>query len=758
MKVYLFPGQGSQQKGMGEELFDEFRDLTRTADDILGYSIQELCIDDPGGNLVKTQYTQPALFTVNAMNFLKCRSEGEAPDYVAGHSVGEFSALFAAGVVDFETGLKLVQKRGELMSQAKGGGMAAVLGIDGEKVVELIEEHKLKNLYVANYNSSFQIVISGPKEDIEAAESIFLQGGATHYRVLNVSGAFHTPYMQPAQKKFKRFAKKFEYFEPQIPVISNVTARPYEPNSALSNIVEQITTPVRWTETVRYLLAMGAGPMDFDEMGPGGVLKGLVMRINHEAGPLDLSQEEPPAPVEVVELEPVQVTESNGAFDAETLGDETFKADYNLRFAYLGGGMYRGIASKEMVVRLGKKGMMGFLGTGGMKLNEVEDAVGFIQKELSSGQPYGMNLVSTPGFPEIEEELVDLFLRLHVPVIEAAAFLTITPALVKFRAKGLTVDGDGISISHRVIAKVSRPEVAEHFLKPAPERIVNKLLQAGKISAAEAELLKSVPMADDLCVEADSGGHTDMGVAYALMPAMIALRDRMMKEYGYKQRVRVGAAGGIGTPAAAAAAFVLGADFVLTGSINQCTVEAGTSDVVKDMLQEMNVQDTDYAPAGDMFELGARVQVLKRGVFFPARANKLYDLYRQFNSLEELDSKTRQQLQQRYFKKNFDEIYEECKRFYPASEIKRADQNPKHKMALVFRWYFGYSSRLALGGHTEGKVDFQVNCGPALGAFNQWVKGGPLENWRNRHVDEIGEKLMRETAELLNRRFHSMAS
>jgi trans-AT polyketide synthase/acyltransferase/oxidoreductase domain-containing protein len=750
MKVYLFPGQGSQQKGMGEELFDEFRDITQAADDILGYSIKELCIDDPGGNLVKTQYTQPALFTVNAMNYLARSRESGIPAYVAGHSVGEFSALFAAEVIDFETGLKLVKKRGELMSQAKGGGMAAVLGMDQEKVAELIEGHRLETLHVANYNSSFQIVISGPKADIESAEPLFLEGGATHYRVLNVSGAFHTPFMEPAKKKFKRFAKKFQFNEPRIPVISNVTARPYEPGSALENIVEQITSPVRWTETVRYLLAMGAGPMAFDEMGPGGVLKGLVMRINHEAGPLDLTAEQE---------ESAAVEESAASFfQAESLGDPQFKKDYNLRYAYLGGGMYRGIASKEMVVRFGKSGMLGFLGTGAMKPREVEEAIVAIQKELSPGQPYGMNLVATPGFPHMEEELVDLFIRQRVPVIEAAAFMTITPALVKYRAKGLTLDGGVVTVNNRIIAKVSRPEVAEHFLKPAPERVVKKLLDAGKITATEVEALRSVPMADDLCVEADSGGHTDMGVAYALMPAMIALRDRMMKECGYRRNVRVGAAGGIGTPEAAAAAFVLGADFVVTGSINQCTVEAGTSDVVKDMLQEMNVQDTDYAPAGDMFELGARVQVLKRGVFFPARANKLYDLYRQFNSLDELDSKTRQQLQQRYFKKNFDEIYNECRLFYPPEEIKRADQNPKHKMALVFRWYFGYSSRLALSGNTEGKVDFQVNCGPALGAFNQWVKGGPLENWRNRHVDEIGQKLMRETAELLNRRFQRMAS
>src|SRR5262249_24592935 len=157
----------------------------------------------------------------------------------------------------------------------------------------------------------------------------------------------------------------------------------------------------------------------------------------------------------------------------------------------------------------------------------------------------------------------------------------------------------------------------------------------------------------DICVEADSGGHTDGGVAYALMPAMIRLRDEMMAKYHYDKPIRVGAAGGIGTPESAAAAFIMGADFILTGSINQCSVEAGTSDAVKDILQGLNVQDKSYAPAGDMFELGAKVQVVRKGLFFPARANKLYDLYQRFNSIDEIDEKTQQQIQEKYFQRSF---------------------------------------------------------------------------------------------------------
>jgi trans-AT polyketide synthase/acyltransferase/oxidoreductase domain-containing protein len=349
---------------------------------------------------------------------------------------------------------------------------------------------------------------------------------------------------------------------------------------------------------------------------------------------------------------------------------------------------------------------------------------------------------------------VDIFIALGVRNIEAAAFLQVTPALVRYRAQGLERDASGkVHISNKIMAKVSRPEVAKAFLSPAPERLVAKLVAENKISPEKAALLKEIPMADHICVEADSGGHTDGGVAYALMPAMTKLRNEMMAKYQYPQKVGIGAAGGIGTPEAAAAAFMLGADFIMTGSINQCTVEAAVSDRVKDLLQQINVQDTEYAPAGDMFELGAKVQVVKKGVFFPARANKLFEVYRQYNSLEEIDTKTKRQITEKYFKRSFEKVYEDVKNYYPAREIEQAEQNPKYKMALVFRWYFGYSSRLALTGNEESVIDYQIHCGPSLGAFNQWIKGTNWEDWRNRHVDEIGLKMMNETAMLLNQQF-----
>ncbi|HEY0791886.1 MAG TPA: hypothetical protein VGD78_12555, partial [Chthoniobacterales bacterium] len=279
------------------------------------------------------------------------------------------------------------------------------------------------------------------------------------------------------------------------------------------------------------------------------------------------------------------------------------------------------------------------------------------------------------------------------------------------------------------------------------------------ITPLQAELAEKVPMTDDLCVEADSGGHTDRGVFHALFPVMRRLRDSFAQESGTTGPVCVGAAGGLGTPESIAAAFILGADFVLTGSINQCTVEAGTSDAVKDLLQGAHVQDTDVVPAGDAFEVGGKVQVFRKGLLFPARAKKLYELYRQFHSLEQIDAQTRHQIESRYFKRSFAEVYAETKAYYAQvmpEMIERAERDEKHKMALIFRWYFVHTNRLALSGDPADKVDYQIHCGPALGAFNQWARRTRFESWRERHVDEMAENLMAGAAAVLDDRLTAL--
>jgi len=443
----------------------------------------------------------------------------------------------------------------------------------------------------------------------------------------------------------------------------------------------------------------------------------------------------------------------------EQLGCAEFRRDYGLRYAYLAGAMYKGIASKELVVAMGKGGFLGFLGTGGMRLDEVESSIRFIQASLSPDHAYGMNLLANNS-AQYEDAIVDLFLRYGVRNVEASSYMQLSPSLIRYRLKGLHVDAMGRVVApNKVMAKLSRPEVAEQFLSPPAEKIVHQLLAQGHISQREAELSRHIPVAQEICVEADSGGHTDQGVAFAIFPAIRLLSRRLHERHRYPHPFRVGCAGGIGTPEAAAAAFAMGADFIMTGSINQCTVEASTSAEVKDLLQAINIQDTAYAPAGDLFELGAKVQVLKKGVFFPARANKLYELYSNHDSLDQIDGKTLRMLEEKYFRRSIDAVWAETEAFYEQhrpEELKLIRTSPKKKMSAIFRWYFVRTSRLALSGDPQCKVDYQVHTGPALGAFNQWVKGSRLEDWRQRHVAEIGHQLMSATAELMSRQINHM--
>jgi len=275
MTVFLFPGQGSQIKGMGETLFIKYKELTEIADSILGYSIKKLCVEDSDNMLGMTRYTQPSLFIVNALMYLDIIEEhGKKPDYAAGHSLGEYNALFASEAFDFTTGLKLVQKRGELMSNAKGGGMAAVIGLTDSSINLIIEENKLSTISVANYNSPSQIVITGPNDDIISSQSIFEKAGARMYIPLKVSGAFHSPYMEQAADEFSDFIEQFVFHDLKIPVISNSNACPYDQNKIKETLIDQITRPVRWAESIRYLT--GKGESDFVEVGPGKVLTNLL--------------------------------------------------------------------------------------------------------------------------------------------------------------------------------------------------------------------------------------------------------------------------------------------------------------------------------------------------------------------------------------------------------------------------------------------------------------------------------------------------
>ncbi|GAA2311699.1 PfaD family polyunsaturated fatty acid/polyketide biosynthesis protein [Streptomyces violaceusniger] len=447
----------------------------------------------------------------------------------------------------------------------------------------------------------------------------------------------------------------------------------------------------------------------------------------------------------------------------EHLGSAAFRRDHGVRYAYVVGSMFKGTASQDMVVRMARAGLLAYFGTGGLRTDRVESVIRALDATLGTDRAYGMNLLSSPGAPRKEEALVDLLLAHRVPRVEAAAFIQMSPALVRYRITGLGETSHGeVAVPHKVLGKVSRPETAEAFMSPPPPAVVQDLLHAGRISAREAELAARVTMADDICVEADSGGHTDQRPLITLLPDMLRVRERVAAErFPAARGVRIGVAGGIGTPEAVAAAFMMNADFVLTGSINQCTVEAGTSDAAKDMLQQAGVQDTAIVPAGDMLEIGAKAQVLRKGLLFPTRANKLYELTLRHGSLEELDDRTARQIQDKYFRRTFDEVWRETAEYLRRTDpdqLAAAERDPKLRMILTFKWYFVHSARLAMNGSVEQRVDYQIPCGPALGALNSLLRGTSREDWRARHVDDLAELLMNGAARLWQERLDEAAT
>ena len=437
------------------------------------------------------------------------------------------------------------------------------------------------------------------------------------------------------------------------------------------------------------------------------------------------------------------------ALTINMLGDPSFCKIYGTRYAYCAGAMANGISSEEMVTALGKAGLMGSFGAGGLSLSRIEMAIQKIRAALPEG-PYAFNLLNSPNEPMLEARVVELFMKHQIRVIEASAYLALTAPLVQYRVAGLSQGVLGeVVIGNRIIAKLSRLEMAQRFLDPAPADLLNLLVQANKITPLQAELAQRVPMADDITVEADSGGHTDNRPLVCMLPAFIALRDQVQAIRQYVQPVRIGAAGGIGTPEAALAAFTLGAAYVVTGSVNQSCVESGASEYTCNLLAQMEMTDVAMAPAGDMFEMGVKVQVLKRGTMFAMRAQKLYELYTRYGAWEEVPQLEREKIEKAVFKRDFESIWNDTVKFFmerDPRQVERGNANPKDKMALVFRWYLGLSSRWSVAGEKAREMDYQIWTGPSMGAFNNWVKATYLEAPQNRHVVDIAMHILRGCA------------
>ncbi|WP_138505651.1 PfaD family polyunsaturated fatty acid/polyketide biosynthesis protein [Nostoc sp. PA-18-2419] len=427
------------------------------------------------------------------------------------------------------------------------------------------------------------------------------------------------------------------------------------------------------------------------------------------------------------------------------LGDQNFLNFHGVKYAYATGAMAQGIASEELVIALGKEKILSSFGAGGLSPARVEAAINHIQQALPQG-PYAFNLLHSPSEPAIERSLVDLYLKYQIRTIEASAFLDLTDNIIYYRAAGLSLNpANQIEIKNKIIAKISRREVATKFIQPAPIKILKQLVEQGLISELQASLAEKIPVADDITTEADSGGHTDNRPLICLLPSILELRDEIQKKYSYEKPVRVGVAGGIATPQSALAAFMMGAAYVVTGSINQSCIEAGTSEHTKHLLAQAEMADVMMAPAADMFEMGVKLQVLKRGTLFPLRAQKLFELYKNYDSIEDIPLPEREKLEKQVLRKSLEAVWEETVTYLSQrnpDKLTKAVNNPKLKMALIFRWYLGLSSRWSNFGEKGREMDYQIWCGPAMGSFNDWVRGSYLSDYKNRHVVDVANQIM----------------
>ena len=434
----------------------------------------------------------------------------------------------------------------------------------------------------------------------------------------------------------------------------------------------------------------------------------------------------------------------------EWLGDRSFNETHRVRFPYVTGAMANGIATTRLVIEMARAEMLGFFGAAGLGRERVEAAVDELMRELGPERTWGVNLIHSPQEPALEAAVADMLIRRGVKRVEASAFMGLTPSIVRYAVAGLKQSADGsITRERHVMAKISRPEVAKHFMSPAPAAMLEKLVRDGLVTPDEARLAAYVPIAEDVTMEADSGGHTDNRTLIVVLPILLALRDELGAKYGYATPIRVGAGGGLGAPSSVAAAFALGASYVLTGSVNQSAIESGLSTEGKKMLATAGMADVVMAPAADMFELGVKVQVLKRGTMFAPRAQRLYEVYLANEGFDSIPSDVRARLEKEVLGLSLEAVWAETQAFWSKRdphELEKAGASPKHKMALCFRWYLGLSSRWAIVGEPTRKLDYLVWCGPAMGAFNDWVRGSFMEPPENRTVVQIAKNLLEGAA------------
>ncbi|MET9457737.1 ACP S-malonyltransferase [Streptomyces canus] len=746
----LFPGQGSQAPGMGECDLDAFPELVREADGILGYSVRDLCAGRDL-RLRDTRYAQPALFVTGALAARARFADAPRPAFLAGHSLGELTALHVAGCFDFATGVRLAKRRGELMANATGGGMTAVLGMRAERLRELLAESGEESVTLANHNLPDQLVLSGPRDALRRLTPLLAGDARVRCVPLNVAVAAHSRHMERAAQEFAHTLRGIRMAAPEVPVIANVTAEPYGPDDAAELLTRHLVSPVRWWETLCLLADSGVDRIE--EIGPGEVLTTiwrkagphLAARSAADVHALPTTVVPPTTPPSLPTVRPEHPVRFV-AGGPEHLGSDAFRRDYGTAHAYAAGSLADGVSGPAMLARLATRGLLGFLSTVG---RDIQDITEDLERLTGVAGPYGLALPAMAATARHLDDVVRLGLARGVRHGEASAAAGVSEPLVRWRFTGARRGPDGIPVPVRqLLVKVARTAQADAFLSPAPPALIRRLVARGELTQEEAWAAERLPVASDVCAEAGPGWITSDLAGTALLPAVIALRDRAHLRHGYAEPPRVGAGGGLGDPGSVAAAFLRGADFVLTGSVNQASPQARTSTAVKELLAGLGVDDTAQAPEETLFELGGRTRVATGGTLFAARADALYQAYRRHASMEALDATTRSRFEDTIFQEPLTAVWERLREDLAPQQRARADRDDKHRMALVMRAYLKRATRLALTGDPRGRRDYQIPCGPAMGAFNDWARDTPLAAPENRHVDAIALALLEGAAEL----------
>ncbi|BCD97038.1 ACP S-malonyltransferase [Marinagarivorans cellulosilyticus] len=726
MKVHLFPGQGSQHPGMGKSVFDKYPEYVEQVDVTLGYSIKDLCLKDAQKKLSNTQYTQPALYVVECLSYLEAVEQGGTPDVVVGHSLGEYSALFAAGVFDFQTGLKLVKKRGELMADTGvEGRMTAVLNMEADKIASLLKKSKIDEIDIANYNKPSQTVIAGPGKSLAVAERILTRGGANCVP-LNVSAPFHSRYMEPVVQQFSAYLDQFEFSEPKIRVLSNVTARPYSSASEVKALLSrQISNPVRWTESVQVL--MGFGDFEFSEIGPGDVLTKLVGSIKDKCGPIKI---EGLSDVSTQQKHTDEERKAHSSNNSETALENPsdfqryFQCESSLVVGPVVGDVKNNISST-----LNTNGFLAYTELPAGSLDTVKNAISKREKSLKAGESLSLRWQSKIFDHNFDQQVAKILAGSKVKNVLVSGFHSVNTALADLRLK--TLGGES---KCTLIALVDTMEQATKFLRPIPDALVNQLATQDSTRPLKADQHKKVMPVDAIVFSGDIQS----------VHALKQLRDSNNMEACLPQelqKVWIGSSKNIGAPSSINSALQAGFDFVLAADIFQCTKESENSEQLKQLLEDLTDNDFGLAPHPELFEFGVDVTVVTRNNSYRGVAKSLLNAWKSDLAQSRTDLSD-SALVKKYFPKGVDALWAEIasnSNYVSESEKIEAEKIPSLKLTLLLRYM------LSEGGSSWG-LDKGLTCEKSMVDFNRWLNKEGVVSWKNRRTLDLAKKITSEMA------------